>query len=181
MTKALFILNELINEDLDWISAKSRKRIIQPGEILIYEAEEIQALYMVLSGILSVSIKPLVDRELARIYRGEVVGEISFIDNRPPVATVKGLEESVVLEITRWELTAKLNRNMAFAARFYRGISMCLADRMRGTVGRLGYGKDIEENLEDNSNEYETMNPIVRHNLELAEAKFNWLMANANY
>ncbi len=51
---------------------------------------------MVLSGTLSVSIKPLEERELARIYPGEVVGEISFIDNRPTVATVKGLEESVV-------------------------------------------------------------------------------------
>jgi len=177
MTKALFILNELINEDLDWISEKSRKRIIGHGQILIHEQEEIQALYMVLSGILSVTIKPLGDRELGRIYRGEVVGEISFIDNRPTVATVKGIEESVVLEISRWELTAKLNRNMAFASRFYRGISMCLADRMRGTVGRLGYGKNIEDDLEDN----EEINPIVMHNLELAEAKFNWLMANASY
>lgn len=177
MTKALFILNELINEDLDWISEKSRKRIIKPNHILIHEGEEIQALYMVLAGILTVSIKPLGNQELARIYRGEVVGEISFIDNRPTVATVKALEESVVLEISRWELTAKLTRNMAFAARFYRGISMCLADRMRGTVGRLGYGKDIEYNFDDD----EAINPIVMHNLELAEAKFNWLMANASY
>ena len=177
MTKALFILNELINEDLDWISAKGRKRIIEPEQILIYEKEEIQALYIVLSGILSVSIKPSVNRELGRIYRGEVVGEISFIDNRPTVATVKGLEESIILEISRWELTAKLKRNMAFAARFYRGISMCLADRMRGTVVRLGYGEDIQNNLDDN----EAINPSVISNLELSEAKFNWLMANANY
>lgn len=177
MTKALFILNELINEDLDWISEKGRKRILETGEILIHEGEEIQALYMVLSGCLSVSIKPLEDEELARIHPGEVVGEISFIDNRPTVATVKALEESVVLEISRWELTSKLNRNMAFAARFYRGISMCLADRIRGTVGRLGYGKNIEEDLADN----QAINPIILHNLELAEAKFNWLMANATY
>lgn len=177
MTKALFILNELINEDLDWISEKGRKIIIEPGEILIHEGEEIQALYMVLSGCLSVSIKPIEDEELARIHPGEVVGEISFIDNRPTVATVKALEESVVLEISRWELTSKINRNMAFAARFYRGISMCLADRIRGTVGRLGYGKNIEEDLGDN----QAINPIILHNLELAEAKFNWLMANATY
>ncbi len=45
MTKALFILNELINEDLDWISEKNRQRIIQPAEILIHEGDEIQALY----------------------------------------------------------------------------------------------------------------------------------------
>ncbi len=40
MNKAVFILNELINEDLDWISEKSRKRIIQPEEILIHEGEK---------------------------------------------------------------------------------------------------------------------------------------------
>ncbi len=53
---------------------------------------------------------------------------------------------------------------------------MDLAARIRGAVGRLGYGKDIEEDLEDN----QAINPIILHNLELAEA-FNWLMANANY
>ena len=177
MTKALFILNELSNEDLDWISEKSRKRILKTGDVLINEGEEIHALYMVLSGILSVSIQPLGNHELARIFRGEVVGEISFIDNRPTVATVKAIEESVFLEISRWELNAKLNKNMAFAARFYRGVSMCIADRMRGTVGRLGYGKNLESDLKDN----EEINPILMHNLELAQAKFNWLIANASY
>lgn len=177
MTKALFILNELSNEDLDWISEKSRKRILKTGEVLINEGEEIHALYMVLSGILSVSIQPLGNQELARIFRGEVVGEISFIDNRPTVATVKAIEESVFLEISRWELNAKLNKNMAFAARFYRGVSMCIADRMRGTVGRLGYGKNIQPDLNSN----EEINPILMHNLELAEAKFNWLIAKASY
>ncbi len=100
---------------------------------------------MVLSGTLSVSIKPLKKRELARIYPGEVVGEISFIDNRPG-GHCEGTGR--IRSLRNFSLgTAKINRNMAFAARFYRGI-IGLADRIRGTVERLGYGKDIEEDLE---------------------------------
>lgn len=176
MTKALFILGELDNDDLDWISQKSNKKILAPGETLIYEGQTINALYIVLEGMLSVSIKPLANKELARIFSGEVVGEISFIDTRPPVATVKAIEESVVLEIPRLQLIKKLQSNLGFASRFYRGISMCLSDRMRGTVRRLGYG--FEESEQRNAEE-EDVNPIVLKNWDVAQVKFQWLVQNA--
>ena len=171
MKKAYLILSELNNDDLDWMIQEGQKRTLSPGSRLIYEGQPIYALYIVLSGTLSVSIEALDDKELARISSGEVVGEISFIDARLPLATVKAIEASEVLEIQRLQLMTKLRRDLGFAARFYRGISRCLSDRVRGTVMRLGYGFDLE------APELQQMDslPVEEHDLALVQAKFNWL------
>lgn len=173
--KALFILGELNNDDLDWIIQKAKKEILKPGATLIYEGRQIDALYIVLKGNLSVLIDPEGHKELAQISGGELVGEISFIDTRPPLATVKAIEETQVLAIPRRQLIAKLQQDTGFASRFYYGISLCLSDRMRGTVRRLEYGRSIDEG----DIEQEDVNPTVLDNLALAQAKFNWLMQNA--
>ncbi|MDY7024389.1 MAG: cyclic nucleotide-binding domain-containing protein, partial [Cyanobacteriota bacterium] len=115
--KVLFILGGLDDKDLSWIISRGKKQVIPPGDTLIYEGRTISALYIILKGLLSVSITPNGEQELAQLSEGEVVGEISFIDDRPPLATVKAVEESLVLAIPRYELTSQLHRNAGFASR----------------------------------------------------------------
>lgn len=177
--KALFILSQLNNDDIDWIVQKGKKEILAPGKLLIHEGRQLDALYIVLKGTLSV----LLDgegtegtKELAQISTAELVGEVSFIDARPPLATVKAIEETHLLAIPRRQLVTKLQHDMGFASRFYHGISLCLADRMRGTIRHLEYGRSIE--LEHPELDLEDINPSVLENLALAQAKFNWLMEN---
>jgi CRP-like cAMP-binding protein len=177
----LFIfLGELNNSDLEWLVRKSKKERLHSGMILIHEGRKIDAIYIVLSGLLSVFISSEDgDKELARISRGEIVGEISFIDDRPPLATVKAIAETEVLAISRLNLTKKLQEDMGFASRFYHGISLCLSDRMRGTVRLLGYGDDTQIKEAQNHPDWEEtalINPSVVDNMKLAKAKFNWLV-----
>lgn len=179
--QSLFIfLAELNNSDLDWMVRKSKKERLHTGMILISEDRKIDALYIVLSGLLSVFISSEDgDKELARISSGEIVGEISFIDDRPPLATVKAIAETEVLAISRMNLTKKLQEDMGFASRFYHGISLCLSDRMRGTVRLLGYGDDSQIKEAQNHPDWEEnalINPSVVDNMKLAKAKFNWLV-----
>jgi len=175
MKKAILLLGELNNDDLNWMVLRGVRKNLHPGMILIEEGKLIDALYIILSGKLSVVIESLGNKELARLSSGEVVGEISFIDTRPPLATVKALEECVVLAIPRLHLTAKLQQDMGFSSRFYHAISLCLSDRLRGTVRRLGYGHDLEIPEPE-----EEVNPSVQEHLELAKAKFNWLMQSVS-
>ncbi|HIK33063.1 MAG TPA: cyclic nucleotide-binding domain-containing protein [Oscillatoriales cyanobacterium M59_W2019_021] len=177
MKKAYLILSELNNDDLNWMISVGKKHELLPGDKLIYENQQINAFYMILSGTLSVTIEALNGKELARLSSGEVVGEISLIDTQLPLATVKAIEESVVLEIPRLPLTAKLEKDMGFAARFYRGISRCLSDRMRGTVLRLGY--DVE--LDALESREQAANSTGNIDLELVQAKFNWLKQLASH
>ncbi|MGL5060648.1 MAG: cyclic nucleotide-binding domain-containing protein [Microcoleus sp.] len=174
--KALFILSQLNNDDIDWIVQKGKKEILPPGKLLIHEGRQLDALYIVLKGTLSVLLDSEATKELAQISVAELVGEVSFLDARPPLATVKAIEETHLLAIPRRQLVTKLQQDMGFAARFYHGISLCLADRMRGTVRHLEYGRNIE--LEQEELDVEDINPSVLENLALAQAKFNWLMEN---
>ncbi|MBO9998260.1 MAG: cyclic nucleotide-binding domain-containing protein [Cyanobacteria bacterium SID2] len=175
MKKAFLILGELNNEDLDWIARQGRKRNLQAGDTLIYEGQQINALYFVLSGAFSVVLLPPADRELARIASGEVIGEISFVDNRLPIATVKAIETSIVLEIPRYRIETKLLQDLGFASRFYRGLSLCLSDRMRATVRHLGYGIALDA---PELSDPEPL-PIEPQALDLVRAKFNWLVQQA--
>lgn len=175
MNKALLLLSQLDNDDLDWLTKTARKKIVQPNEILIYENSQINALYIVLNGSFKVLLKALNDQELARISVGEVIGEISFVIPRPTLATVQAIETSIVLDIPRLELTSRLQWNTGFAARFYRFTSMCLAERMHNTVKRLGENADLEEIEWQEKGVTNSM----EDSLKLAEVKFNWLVNNA--
>ncbi|MEE3719134.1 cyclic nucleotide-binding domain-containing protein [Tumidithrix elongata RA019] len=175
MKPVLLFLGVLNNDDLDWMILKGIKETIAPGKVLIQEGKAIDAFYIVVSGSFSVRIESLENKELAelaRLFSGEIVGEVSFIDARPPLATVRAETESLVLSIPRLQLNAKLQQDTGFAARFYHAIAICLSDRLRGTVSRLGYGMELEE-LEDQKDSFEQG---ITGNMDLARVKFEWLV-----
>ena len=87
---------------------------------------------------------------MAELKAGEVLGEISFVDARPPSASVRAEIESKVGAIPRAALQAKLRQDVGFAARFYQSLAVFLADRLRTTTGSLG-SRDLQlaEDVED--------------------------------
>jgi hypothetical protein len=87
------------------------------------------------------------------------------------LATVKAIETTQVLAISRFELNSKIHSDAKFAARFYQGLSLCLASRMRGTIRRLGY-----EDLMEYEPEPDELSSQTQEFLALAQAKFNWLV-----
>lgn len=175
MKKILLFFSELNNSDLDWFVQKGKKETITPERVLIREGQISDALYIVVNGSFSVAIESQDRKELAIISAGEILGEVSFIDTRPPLATVRAIEQSVVLSIPRIQLLNKLQQDVSFSSRFYRAICLCLSDRLRGTVIRLGYG--VEDDLASHIGGFEKS--MLGH-LELAEAKFNWLLNNVH-
>jgi CRP-like cAMP-binding protein len=109
--------------------------------VLIRAGPPIDALYQLLQGARDVSYAETGGSKIIRLGAGEVVGEMSFLDERPPSATVTVAEPSVLLAIPRAALAARLERQPEFAARFYRALALFLSHRLRDTVRRLGYGK----------------------------------------
>lgn len=172
MRKALFFLGILSDSDIDWMIAAGRRQPIAAGTILIKEGIPVDAIYILLDGALTVSAAALGQVEIARLRSGEVVGEMSFVDARPPSATVKALEDSVVLSVPRAELNTKL-QDADFAARFYRALAVFLADRLRSTVGWLGYGK---RELHRQVDEEDELGSDVLEGVAMAGARFEWLL-----
>jgi CRP/FNR family cyclic AMP-dependent transcriptional regulator len=145
MRKALYILGSLDDSDVEWIARYGKRMPLKSGQFLIREGDAIDRLYIVLEGQFSVRIGDNADTEIALLLPGEIVGEISFVDNRKPTASVVALVDSRVLGIERQQLAAKLNRDEGFASRFYRAIASFLADRLHVTTARLGYGKAVQD------------------------------------
>ncbi|MBD2329009.1 cyclic nucleotide-binding domain-containing protein [Alkalinema sp. FACHB-956] len=142
MRKIFFLLGELSDSDMDWMLYVGRKEQLPAGTQLIEEGHPVDAFYIVLSGLLKVTIESHQGIEVSQLTSGDVVGEISFLDARPPMATVTAERDSLVFAIPRESLQRKLEEDGDFAAHFYRAIALFLADRMRNTVGMLGYGNE---------------------------------------
>jgi len=174
MRKALYLLAALNDRDFEWLLRVGKRTPLSVGNTLIVEGQRIDALYIVLAGMFSVSVQAKGGMEIARIGSGEVLGEISFVDSRPPSATVMALTDAVVWAIPRSQLSLKLTQDVTFASHFYQAIATFLSDRLRSTVNLLGDGKSSEPVVADTDED--SLNPQVVNKLELAKARLEWLM-----
>jgi CRP-like cAMP-binding protein len=171
MRKALYVLGIMNDSDIEWLSRNGRNRGLAPGEAIITEGQAIDTLFIVLSGELQVYSK---DLDIARLQSGEIVGEISFVDSRPPLASVKALTDSNVLAISAELLKAKLGKDANFAARFYRAVAVFLADRLRLTTSRFGYGRPQQDKQE--IADPDELNSELLESVDLAATRFDKLL-----
>ncbi|MGB3519787.1 MAG: cyclic nucleotide-binding domain-containing protein [Elainellaceae cyanobacterium] len=171
MKKSLYILAELSDRDFEWLLTSGQHRHLTAGQMLIQEGESIDALYLILTGTFAVCVQALGNREVAHLSVGELVGEMSFVEDRPPSATVQALEDASVWAIPRLMLTAKLSQDVAFASHFYRALSILLSDRLRSTVTRLGGVPDQDSGLNDLP-----PNSKILDSLDIAQVRLAWLL-----
>jgi len=172
MRKVLFILGQLSDADVDWLAETGQREKIPRGHNLVVEGQPLTALYFILDGTFDVHAKGA--GHLASLGCGEIVGEMSLIDARPPAASVQAQSDAVVLTISKATLTRKLATDVAFAANFYRAVAIFLSDRMRSTVQRMGYGK-AGALAQDNALEGE-LDACVLDNIHLAGARFETIL-----
>lgn len=158
MRKVLYLMGIMNDGDVEWLGKNGTAKSMSSGAVLIHEGSAIEEIFVVLDGKLSVLVKAMGGREVATLLAGEIVGEISFVDFRPPSATVVAAEDSHLLVLPRSVLNTKLDSDAAFAARFYKAVATLLADRLRKTTSHLGYGEwketdpdELDEHMMDNA------------------------------
>ncbi len=137
-----FILGALLDSDIFWLQTTGKTEQIPAGKVLIEEGQSVNTFYIVLLGTLTVSLSSADNREIARLGSGEVLGEMSLVDDRPSAATVRAAEHSIVLAIPHHQLARKLDQDEGFASRFYRAIAIFLSSRLRSTFVQFGYGEE---------------------------------------
>lgn len=175
MRKALYILGQLTDLDIEWMIEHGRRESVPPGEVLIRQGQPIENLYVTLSGHLSVIDEKMDNKELAQLGSGEIVGEMSFIDARPPSATVRAAEAATVLSLPRTVLQARLDEDAAFASRFYRALAVFLSDRLRATVSRLGYG-EANGSIDEEAIQEDELDLNVLDTVHLAGNRFDRIL-----
>src|SRR6516164_4212474 len=138
MRKVLYIFGLLTDADVEWIARTGVRRRVREGEVLIQEGRPVESVIFLLQGEFLVTAQAA--GEVARLGVGEIVGEMSFVDSSPPSATVTAVGECLALFLDKEIVARKLEADVAFGCRFYRALAIFLADRLRGTVRRMGYG-----------------------------------------
>lgn len=201
LREVLFVFGELSDSDIDWIVAAGQREEVPAGRILIHKGRPVDGLYILLNGTMTVSISdeennPLAivfasleeangdsGREIARLLRGDIAGEMPFVDNHPPETTIKAHEDSLVLMVPKQQLVVKLHQDEVFAAHFYRVISILLLNRLRDISSRLGYGRrvyDAGKALDDSVEYQDEIDFNVLDHVSLAGARFDWLLKRLN-
>jgi len=170
MRKVLFLFGQLNDDDVEWMITTGRRQPVARGEVLIRQGVPVDAVFILLEGRLSVLLGRQ-EREIARLNSGEIVGEMSFVDSRPPSATVRGLEDAIVFAIPKATLQGKLERDFGFAARFYRALAIFLSTTVRERHRMLGAGGEVD--LDEVQDDVDELDPNVLDGIYLAGERFD--------
>ncbi|WP_299833589.1 cyclic nucleotide-binding domain-containing protein [uncultured Tenacibaculum sp.] len=150
MKRVLFLLGHLDDIDIEWMINNGYREDLEVGDRLIEQGKTIESLYIVLSGSLSITDSDT-DKHIANIGPGEIVGEMSFLESRPPSVSVIAGENVSVYAISRELMNSRLAANLEFKANFYYALALFLSNRLRKTTSQLGYGNPQEEDVIDES------------------------------
>jgi CRP/FNR family transcriptional regulator, cyclic AMP receptor protein len=170
----LHILGTLTDDDVDWLLSSGRRQSVAAGVSVIDEGRPVSALFIVLEGTLSARVAALGNQEVGRFECGAIAGEMSFVDGLPPSATVRADEDARVLAIPRDTLNARLQRDTAFAARFYKAIALLLSERLRTSHRQraAGHAASLEEGIADG----DELDPNNLDTLYLAGLRFERIL-----
>lgn len=103
----------------------------RPGQVIVQQGQVGNGLFLVIAGTARVTTG---EQELAQLGPGDVIGELSVIDQEPRVATVVAIDAVNCLALASWDLLALVDSDPALA----RNLLSELAARLRATNARVG-------------------------------------------
>jgi CRP/FNR family cyclic AMP-dependent transcriptional regulator len=176
MRKVLHILGYFNDEDIAWITQVGRRQNISAGQFLIQTSVQLNSIYFVLGGRFNIELPD--GTAVAKIKSGEILGEMSFIEEELPSVNVKASEDSSVICIDYEFMYDRFKEFSSFEARFYKAISLFLSSRLRGVAGKLSYGKaEMKESKELKMLESSIDNATLQR-IQIAGERFNRLLSH---
>jgi CRP/FNR family transcriptional regulator, cyclic AMP receptor protein len=130
VTKVPPFMGDFSDDDINWAIEVGNLRRVSAGDSIIVEGEPVHELFVILKGAFQVVSRQLRQTTAGRLGPGEIVGEMSYINKRLPISSVRALEDSAVLCIPRTALTEKIAADTGFEARFHRVVSEFTAARL---------------------------------------------------
>ena len=125
-------------KERDKIEALGEVKKISEGSYLIRTGERDSTLFAIEDGHIDI-IAPLDGKPtvVATIGPGDVLGEVSFIDDSPRSVSARAGEEVTVRAWDKKKLTEKLADEPKLMAKFAVAMSELLVERLRDTVRRV--------------------------------------------
>lgn len=136
--KALW--NDFDTADIRVLLRAGRRKNVPSGTILIKDGKASNDLFIILEGLLSVTRKGKV--VCNDMDAGAIAGEISFLANQKPIATVRARTDATLFVISKSKLRSTLRKDPSFSSSLYRVLGGFAADRLRRELGdRSGAGQ----------------------------------------
>jgi CRP-like cAMP-binding protein len=113
---------------------------LQQGEILFQEADRGNFMCFIAHGTLDVIKQPIAaDQEIVitTLRKGQSIGEMSVIENRPRSATIKAREEAKLFILSQAAFDLLLTRHANIGIKLLKGIAVLLSNNLRKTSSRL--------------------------------------------
>jgi CRP-like cAMP-binding protein len=108
---------ELDKEDITRLAKTAVVRDFQKGDVIVRENEAGVALYVIARGTVEV-IKGLGagnEQKLAELTEGSFFGEMALFDNHVRSASVRAVENTQCIVITKWDFNAEMSQNANLA------------------------------------------------------------------
>ncbi|MFQ3616931.1 MAG: hypothetical protein SNJ50_09505, partial [Cyanobacteriota bacterium] len=194
LRQSITLFAELQDSDLDWLATVGIVQSLPAQAVLLPTGRSPDALHVVLEGALLLSqpveapnlvaqtLAPAENpsalyQEVARLSRGDLVGEMQFVNAHDLTLCASTLRDSQVLSVPRWRLAAKLLHDVSFAARFYRVLATLLTAEYEAMLHQLhaatcGSAGERVEPMGDRDD----LSSRLLTRISLAEARFEWLL-----
>ncbi len=141
MKQGVTFLHELDEGDIEWLLGNASEQLSAADEVLIEAGETVDAIHIVLQGVLWV-VLPEGGDQVAVLGPGDLVGDMSFLQEEPAGETVKAVEATTTLRLPHVMLHARCKDDPSFAARLYRSLGRLVSRRLRKANRRLAVGAE---------------------------------------
>ena len=128
------LFSQLARKDLARLGRAVVERNYKKGETIVKEGEQAVAFFMVIKGKVEVSRGAAAKKQkLNDLGPSEFFGDMALIDGGPRVATVRAIEDTECLVLSRWDFVAELRTNPQMAV----AMLPVLSRRLREVEGRM--------------------------------------------
>lgn len=152
----LFALPEVERE---WFLSAAREQEIAQGTVLVRQNDQLDALYLLIEGVLNVYHSVEEVKPLSTLGPGQIIGEMSFIENLPASATVVAAERCMVLQISFETLRQRMETSFDFNVYFQNALLPILSQRLRAVTAKM---RSIQEDQEKLTSEKAPLPPVWR-------------------
>ncbi|OLT62676.1 cyclic nucleotide-binding domain-containing protein [Moorena bouillonii] len=184
------LLSGLDNSDIDWLVSVSEIKQVNSGQVLRQGDKSIKTLYLIIEGNLKISLpqptdnrlhrafalledSKVLEQELISVTTGELIGEDLLFQSELPSSKVIADSSSRLLAIPQKELQEKLDKDLAFSARFYKAIAISLSERLVKLTDKLR-----SKRLRRRTN---ASKEVLLAFGELNDSDIDWMIKNGNY
>lgn len=124
------LFSQFASKDLTRLGRAVVERSYKKGETIIKQGEQAVAFFIVTKGKVEVSQGGGAKKAQAlnTLGPGQTFGEMALLDGGPRAATVKALEDTTCLVLSRWDFVAELQTNPHMAVAMLPVLSRYLRD-----------------------------------------------------